>query len=245
MSAIVMGLVWELPETPDFGRPEKLVFLAYADHADSNGKNIYPSVGLVSKKTFYDERSTQRITRTLEHLGYLVADGMGPHGTNRWYAPMTRDVNGGVKLSPQTNLKMSPEEMSPEEMSPEPSLVVKDFSCSCNGENFQKYEQEFGGLTPMIADAIKDAEKNYPADWIPEAMAIAVVSNKRSWKYVEGILKNCKAKNIRPSLNKLEKSNDNNSAGNHQDNPRTQPKKVGISYSQADIDAANAINAGV
>lgn len=81
-----------------------------------------------------------------------------------------------------------------------------------NGDNFKLYEAEFGVLTPMIADAIKDAEKTYPPEWIPEAMQIAVANNKRSWKYVEGILKNCKAKNVRPSLNKLEATYGNTSA---------------------------------
>lgn len=83
------------------------------------------------------------------------------------------------------------------------------------GAVFQKYESEFGALTPMIADAIQDACKTYPAEWVPEAMEIAVKANKRSWKYVEGILKNCKAMNIRPSLSAKEKSNGNNGTGNH------------------------------
>ena len=83
------------------------------------------------------------------------------------------------------------------------------------------YEQEFGGLTPMIADAIRDAVDNYPPEWIPEAMQIAVTANKRSWNYVEGILKRCKEKNVRPSLNKLEKSNGNhNSKSNRERTPK-------------------------
>jgi len=42
---------------------------------------------------------------------------------------------------------------------------------------YQKYEREFGALTPMIADAIEDACKTYPAEWVPEAMEIAVKAN--------------------------------------------------------------------
>jgi len=72
------------------------------------------------------------------------------------------------------------------------------------GDVFKVYEQEIGVLTPLIADAIEDACDTYPIEWIPEAMSIAAKANKRSWKYIEGILKNCKAKGIRPSLNKLE-----------------------------------------
>ena len=78
-------------------------------------------------------------------------------------------------------------------------------------EIFTAYEREIGAITPMIADAINcwlDVEK-IPADWILEAMQIAVKANVRNWKYVEGILKNSKAKNVRPSLNKLEAKNAN------------------------------------
>jgi phage replication O-like protein O len=111
----------------------------------------------------------------------------------------------------------------------------------------EAYEQEFGALTPMIADSIQDAIDTYPPEWIPEAMQIAVASNKRSWKYVEGILKNCKAKNIRPSLNRLEKTNGNHSTGNQQRDKRSKSGKPNttVEYNQADMDAAARINARV
>lgn len=72
------------------------------------------------------------------------------------------------------------------------------------GDVFKLFEQEIGALTPLIADAIEDACKTYDITWIPEAVAIAVKANKRSWSYVEGILKRCKEKNVRPSLNRFE-----------------------------------------
>ncbi len=57
---------------------------------------------------------------------------------------------------------------------------------------FQLYEENIGPLTPILADALKDAEQTYPADWIAEAIEIAVKKNKRNWKYVEAILKRWK-----------------------------------------------------
>jgi hypothetical protein len=59
MSGLIMGLVWELPIAGDFGRAEKYVLLAYSDHSDQNGKNVYPSVDLVALKTGYQERAVQ------------------------------------------------------------------------------------------------------------------------------------------------------------------------------------------
>ena len=43
-------------------------------------------------------------------------------------------------------------------------------------------------LNPMITEELKDAEKQYPSEWIEEAFREAVKSNKRSWRYVAAIL---------------------------------------------------------
>lgn len=57
---------------------------------------------------------------------------------------------------------------------------------------FKLYEENIGPLTPMIADALKDAEDSYPPSWIVEAMDLAVRNNKRSWSYCQAILKRWK-----------------------------------------------------
>jgi DNA replication protein len=57
---------------------------------------------------------------------------------------------------------------------------------------FKLYEENIGPLTPVIADALKDAEQTYPPEWVAEALEIAVKSNKRNWKYVEAILRRWK-----------------------------------------------------
>ncbi len=59
---------------------------------------------------------------------------------------------------------------------------------------FALYEQNIGPLTPLIADALRDAEGQYPADWINDAFRISVTRNARSWKYIEAILRNWKEK---------------------------------------------------
>ena len=57
---------------------------------------------------------------------------------------------------------------------------------------FKVYEENIGPLTPLIADTLKDAEKVYTAEWISNAIGLAVENNKRNWKYVEAILKRWK-----------------------------------------------------
>jgi DnaD/phage-associated family protein len=57
---------------------------------------------------------------------------------------------------------------------------------------YKLYEENIGPLTPLMADALKDAERDYPAAWLAEAFSIAVTRNKRNWKYIEAILKRWK-----------------------------------------------------
>lgn len=57
---------------------------------------------------------------------------------------------------------------------------------------FRLYEENIGPLTPMLAEALKDAEQTYAAAWVAEALEIAVKNNKRNWKYVEAILRRWK-----------------------------------------------------
>ena len=53
---------------------------------------------------------------------------------------------------------------------------------------YRLYEDNIGPLTPLIADALKDAEREFPASWIEEAIRIAVESNARSWRFVTAVL---------------------------------------------------------
>jgi len=193
MSALMMGLVWEHPIGGEFGHTEKYVLLAYADHADQNGKNIFPSIDLIAQKTGYSERSVQTITRELEKMGFLVADGMGKNGTNRWIIPLQRG-EGGAKIAPVPMSQIAPEGIAPEGIAPEPSVEVKKLTTTtASGAIFEIFQAEIGLLTPMTADAIQDAEETFSQEWIVEAIHEAAMSNKRNWKYVLAILKRWKA----------------------------------------------------
>lgn len=53
---------------------------------------------------------------------------------------------------------------------------------------FGLYEANIGLLTPMIVDALKEAQATYPQEWIESAMRLAVEGNKRNWRYIRAIL---------------------------------------------------------
>jgi len=102
MSVRTMSMVWDLPcpsthNDIQFRPAHKWVLMAYVDHADHFGKNIFPSVATIAKKTGFEERSIQRLTRDLEEMRFLVADGVGRNGTNRWKYNTNK---GGDSLSP-------------------------------------------------------------------------------------------------------------------------------------------------
>ncbi len=68
MSGKVMGHVWDL----DLPHSQMLVLLALADHADHQGENIHPSLGLVAWKVGYSKRQVQRVVRDLKREGLLI-----------------------------------------------------------------------------------------------------------------------------------------------------------------------------
>ena len=44
----------------------------------------------------------------------------------------------------------------------------------------------------MIADILRTCEKEYPYEWISDAVGEAVINNVRSWRYIESILRSWK-----------------------------------------------------
>jgi DnaD/phage-associated family protein len=56
------------------------------------------------------------------------------------------------------------------------------------GDIYTLYEENIGVLTPIIADQLAEAEREYPPGWVAEAVGIAVAANQRHWRYVHAIL---------------------------------------------------------
>ena len=54
---------------------------------------------------------------------------------------------------------------------------------------FRLYEENIGMLTPILADEMKEAEREYRWEWIEDAFKLAVARNVRNWRYIQAILK--------------------------------------------------------
>jgi len=75
---------------------------------------------------------------------------------------------------------------SPAETGDEPEIDAPELE---KPNIFALYEDSIGSLSALLADELKEAEERYPAAWLREAFGIAVTENKRSWRYVSGILR--------------------------------------------------------
>ena len=67
---------------------------------------------------------------------------------------------------------------------------------------FRLYEQTVGAITPLIADELREAEKDYPAAWIAEAFRQAARQNARSWAYVKKVLESRERRGKRDEADK-------------------------------------------
>lgn len=87
---------------------------------------------------------------------------------------------------------------------------------------FRLYEENIGPLTPLLAETLTEAEDSYPADWIEDAIRIAVERNKRTWRYIAAILERWQREGKHDRKEKLE---------NRPDSPEARRKYVEGDYS--------------
>jgi len=74
----------------------KLVLLAFADHANDEGRAAYPSLELVARKTGLSLRAVKNTVRALVHAGILIPNGKSFRGTNDYII----DVDALVGVNP-------------------------------------------------------------------------------------------------------------------------------------------------
>ena len=53
---------------------------------------------------------------------------------------------------------------------------------------FLLYEQNIGMVTPMLAERLRQAERDYPENWIRDAFSLSIERNIRNWAYISRIL---------------------------------------------------------
>lgn len=79
MSVKASAAVWDMDLPPN----KKLILLALADHADHEGKNVYPGNDLLVKKTGLCKRQVQRILALLEKSRHIKKSSGGSGRSNK------------------------------------------------------------------------------------------------------------------------------------------------------------------
>jgi DNA replication protein len=124
------------------------------------------------------------ITKALDALvkrGALLHLNMGKNGVTNVLYFINNEINQQAVEKIQKGEIILPE-LKPEQTTP---LLASEPS-----DIFTLYEQNIGMLTPLIADELREAEKQYPENWIQEAIKESANLNKRSWRYIVRILEN-------------------------------------------------------
>lgn len=57
---------------------------------------------------------------------------------------------------------------------------------------YRLYEENIGALTPLIAQSLEEAEKDYSIEWVESAIQCAVDNNARKWSYIITVLERWK-----------------------------------------------------
>lgn len=108
MSVRQTELVWEL----ELATNRKLVLLELADHADPDGRHVFPSQEFIARRTGYSTRQIRRILRELEFCPDPV-DGRCSHGPPEsphlgLIAPVAH-LKGGRGMATEYELHLDPE----------------------------------------------------------------------------------------------------------------------------------------
>ncbi len=175
MSYRLQPLIWNTDMKPS----QRFVMLALVDYADDNGRNIYPSIETLSKKTGYSERNVQRILKSLEDEGLILIVGRSKYGTIRITLNLPAiqerkavedDTPTDDKMS-QINDKMSQNDdkmsQNDDKMSPDPLInplinpLLDTVNTHTRNENFENAE---------IADGTFQAEQRNPVIRIYEGV---------------------------------------------------------------------------
>jgi DNA replication protein len=122
----------------------------------------------------------EALQRAAQRGFLLTAQAPGGEGNETLYFLNSPRGRAAVRAIQAGQWRPPGEEAPAAALTPEPPNI------------FRLYEEHIGPLTPMIAEALGEAEDTYPARWIEEAFRIAVERNARNWRYIEVILERWK-----------------------------------------------------
>ncbi len=132
--------------------------------------------GLSTTSYEAEQALNEALERCVQRGTFLQAQVILEKGEDFYYFLNTPRGQAAVQAIARGEWRQSGDSDSPLELSEERPNI------------YHLYEDHIGPLSPMIAEKLRDAENTYPAQWIEDAIRIAVENNVRRWSYVEAIL---------------------------------------------------------
>jgi DnaD/phage-associated family protein len=140
------------------------------------------------------EFSKENLERGLDKATACGALLQAEAGGTTWYFFNTPESVGGLEKIERGELRLA-EDVRVVRAAPQETPNI-----------YKLYEQHIGALTPLVAEELKEAEQEYPADVILDAFRSAAENNKRSWRYVNKILLNWTRSDLRSRSVRNEKT---------------------------------------
>jgi DnaD/phage-associated family protein len=167
VTALVYGIIWRFSQMDD--------------------EVCRASIERIASELGTSKHTVERRIKTLEYDGYVKDLTPTRRNMPHEYIPTGKlEMRMWVGMVENGYAKMAHRYAK---MAQEESTTKADTANSI----YSMYEANIGPLTPMIADALQDAEETYLQGWIEEAIALSVANNKRNWRYCETILKRWQA----------------------------------------------------
>lgn len=152
MSVKIMGMVFDA----NLNTTQKFVLLALADHADSEGGSIFPSVATVAHKCSLSESAVEKAIRALKKQGLLIQVRQGGGNcTNLWRIDLT--VLATLTPVPRTPLPPYHVHPTPVPRTPDPSYNHPGTVPGASGDAARAAKPPAKRTrTPRLSDPISD-----------------------------------------------------------------------------------------
>jgi len=181
----------------------RMVLVVLAESADNQGV-CWLSVDTIAKRANTKEDEARKVLHQLKGDGHICIEKR-PGTSNRYKLPTPKlaETPPPVVDLPYRGSTPPVGEATPPpvgEATPPPvgegnhHLTVNEPSLLQDGDNpHTVFLENFGMLTPMLAEELTDLEADYTRAWVVDAMRIAVLKGVRNLRYVAGILRRWKA----------------------------------------------------
>ncbi|RME86092.1 MAG: DnaD domain protein [Caldilineae bacterium] len=118
--------------------------------------------------------------RAVQHGVLLEIDVQHQGKGERWFflnSPKGREALARIRAGDYEGLAHRPDEILQATPQPRPNI-------------FRLYEQYVGVITASISEELRQAERDFPEDWLRDAFQLAVAKGKPHWPYIRAILNN-------------------------------------------------------